>query len=154
MRTAAVDQPSDASIPISKEKVAPKPPMRRRIQIAAALFYQRVFVELILRRRNAAASNGRSIPLALQHSEPLVDARYGTPYLSNTIRTSRYTVLDFVPKQLIFQFSRVGNFYFLCVGIPQTVRSTQNSIFPPPTNTENRSLVYRQPALSPRFFPY
>ncbi|KIH92501.1 hypothetical protein SPBR_02177 [Sporothrix brasiliensis 5110] len=69
--------------------------------------------------------DGRHIPLQLA-ADParpphLVDVRRGHGYLSNAIRTSRYTVLNFVPKQLLFQFTRVGNFYFLCVGIPQTI---------------------------------
>ncbi|KAK1252242.1 hypothetical protein MKX08_003429 [Trichoderma sp. CBMAI-0020] len=55
-------------------------------------------------------------------SEPfesrLTDVRHGQAYISNSIRTSRYTVWDFLPKQLFFQFSGIGNFYFLCVGIP------------------------------------
>jgi phospholipid-translocating ATPase len=28
---------------------------------------------------------------------------------------------DFLPNQLIFQFTRLGNFYFLCIGIPQAI---------------------------------
>ncbi|CAK7565744.1 MAG: drs2 neo1 protein [Sporothrix epigloea] len=69
--------------------------------------------------------DGRHIPLRLA-ADParpphLVDVRRGHGYLSNAIRTSRYTVFDFIPKQLLFQFTRVGNFYFLCVGIPQAI---------------------------------
>ncbi|CAI4217136.1 unnamed protein product [Parascedosporium putredinis] len=52
---------------------------------------------------------------------PLTDDRRGRSYIDNSIRTARYTVIDFFPKQLIFQFSRIGNFYFLCVGVPQTI---------------------------------
>ncbi|CAK7202074.1 drs2 neo1 protein [Sporothrix eucalyptigena] len=69
--------------------------------------------------------DGRHIPLHLADDPArpphLVDVRRGHGYLSNAIRTSRYTVLNFIPKQLLFQFTRVGNFYFLCVGIPQTI---------------------------------
>ena len=75
--------------------------------------------------------DGRHIPLRLADDPArppqLVDLRrghghgHGHGYLSNAIRTSRYTVLNFIPKQLLFQFTRVGNFYFLCVGIPQTI---------------------------------
>ncbi|KAJ2896195.1 hypothetical protein MKZ38_005763 [Zalerion maritima] len=63
----------------------------------------------------------RHIPLRLHRESPLVDPQRGLPYIANTIRTSRYTVWDFLPKQFFFQFSRLGNFYFLCVGVPQTV---------------------------------
>ncbi|KAH7171026.1 hypothetical protein EDB81DRAFT_636115 [Dactylonectria macrodidyma] len=97
-------------------------PVSRRLKDAAAAVYQRTIVEMILRRKHIVASNdGRHIPLELEHGKPLVDTNRGVSYISNTIRTSRYTVWDFVPKQLFFQFSRVGNFYFLCVGIPQMI---------------------------------
>ncbi|KAL0935954.1 p-type ATPase [Colletotrichum truncatum] len=82
-----------------------------------------VFFEIVLGRKSLPPSkNGRQIPLRLDQETPLSDERRGGhPYVSNAIRTSRYTVYDFIPKQLFFQFSRIGNFYFLCVGVPQTV---------------------------------
>ncbi|KAG5980662.1 hypothetical protein E4U43_006713, partial [Claviceps pusilla] len=77
-------------------------------------------VDFILRRKHTVTSHdGRRIPLSIEHSEPLTDARRGRAYISNSVRTSRYTLWDFIPKQLFFQFTRVGNFYFLCVGVPQ-----------------------------------
>ncbi|KAF5711357.1 phospholipid-transporting ATPase DNF3 [Fusarium mundagurra] len=97
-------------------------PLVNRIKDVAADVYQKTVVELILRREHVTVSTeGRRIPLELEHETPLIDPRRGFPYVSNSIRTSRYTVWDFIPKQLFFQFSRVGNFYFLCVGIPQMI---------------------------------
>ena len=84
--------------------------------------YKRVFLELILREKPLRPSkDGRHIPLDPAREKPLVDPRRGDDYIDNSVRTSRYTVFDFFPKQLIFQFSRIGNFYFLCVGVPQTI---------------------------------
>ncbi|GJC80479.1 putative phospholipid-transporting ATPase C821.13c [Colletotrichum liriopes] len=82
-----------------------------------------VFYEVVLGRKTLPPSkNGRQIPLRLDQDVPLTDERRGGhPYVSNAIRTSRYTIYDFIPKQLFFQFSRIGNFYFLCVGVPQTI---------------------------------
>jgi phospholipid-translocating ATPase len=101
-------------------------PLANRIKDVAADVYQKIVVELIPRRKNVTVSTeGRRIPLELEHETPLIDPRRGFPYVSNSIRTSRYTVWDFIPKQLFFQFSRVGNFYFLCVGIPQMVRMSR-----------------------------
>ena len=74
-----------------------------------------------LQTNSSSLKQGRCIQLQAQREHPLVDAHRGQPYISNNIRTSRYTVWDFIPKQLFFQFSRIGNFYFLCVGIPQMV---------------------------------
>ncbi|KAF5616657.1 phospholipid-transporting ATPase DNF3 [Fusarium sp. NRRL 52700] len=97
-------------------------PLVNRIKDVAANVYQKAVVELILRRKHVTVStDGRRIPLELEHETPLINPRRGLAYVSNSIRTSRYTVWDFIPKQLFFQFSRVGNFYFLCVGIPQMV---------------------------------
>lgn len=107
---------AEAAIPPTKTSVV------RRIRHAANSVYQKAVVEFILQRGQLAASkDGRKIPLRLDNDEPLIDPRRGHAYISNSIRTSRYTLWNFVPKQLFFQFTRVGNFYFLCVGIPQMV---------------------------------
>lgn len=92
-----------------------------------AALYQAIIIEGLLRRKPLPPSrDGRHIPI----NDPsglgptgLVDERRGAGghYCSNFIRSSRYTVYDFVPKQLIFQFSKLGNFYFLVMGILQTI---------------------------------
>ena len=92
----------------------------RRFRDRVWRWYRCHVAELLACRGSISPTNdGRCIPL--HSSSPLVDERYGRPYVSNAIRTSRYTLFDFFPKQLLFQFTRVGNFYFLCVGIPQAV---------------------------------
>ncbi|KAF4123912.1 Magnesium-transporting ATPase (P-type) [Geosmithia morbida] len=94
----------------------------RRVVAVLVWLYRHTIVHPMLRRKHvAASSDGRRIPLKIELDSPLLDPRRGHSYVSNDIRTSRYTVWDFVPKQIFFQFSRVGNFYFLCVGIPQTI---------------------------------
>ncbi|KAI8058142.1 hypothetical protein BDF22DRAFT_739545 [Syncephalis plumigaleata] len=40
---------------------------------------------------------------------------------SNSIRTSRYTMLNFLPRQLIAQFSKVANLYFVFISALQLV---------------------------------
>ncbi|AEO66487.1 uncharacterized protein THITE_2114616 [Thermothielavioides terrestris NRRL 8126] len=95
---------------------------RSTFKTTAEQWYRRIVVQLILGRKALPASkDGRHIPLRPHRTAPLLDERRGAPYISNSIRTSRYTVYDFFPKQLIFQFTRLANFYFLCVGIPQTI---------------------------------
>ncbi|KAI1505286.1 P-type ATPase [Biscogniauxia marginata] len=87
-----------------------------------ARWYNHYFLEIILRQKSLRPSkDGRHIPLRVGHEHALIDERRGQPFISNSIRTSRYTLYDFLPKQLIFQFTRLANFYFLCVGIPQTI---------------------------------
>ncbi|KAG5916597.1 hypothetical protein E4U42_007592, partial [Claviceps africana] len=95
------------------------------IKLLLAALYQRLIVEGLLRRKPLPPSrDGRHIPLnPVRGDGParLVDERSKRPYVSNAIRSSRYTVYDFVPKQLLFQFSKLGNFYFLVMGILQIV---------------------------------
>ncbi|KAF1986865.1 phospholipid-translocating P-type ATPase [Aulographum hederae CBS 113979] len=76
---------------------------------------------LFLQKPLPPSKDGRHIPLKTIHHKPLIDERSGHSYISNSIRSSRYTIYDFLPKQLFFQFTRLANFYFLCVGIPQTI---------------------------------
>lgn len=106
--------PPGASAPGERAKMGLKPRVRA--------WYQHYVAELILRQKPLPPSkDGRRIPLRLDDDKPLIDERRGHAYISNVIRTSRYTVYNFLPKQLIFQFSRLANFYFLCVGVPQTI---------------------------------
>ncbi|KAL6873078.1 phospholipid-translocating P-type ATPase [Trichoderma novae-zelandiae] len=108
----------EAAIPPAKAKTS----VVQRIRHVASSVYQKAVVEAILQRGQLAASkDGRKIPLRIDNDESLIDSRRGQAYISNSIRTSRYTLWNFVPKQLFFQFTRVGNFYFLCVGIPQMI---------------------------------
>ena len=101
---------------------APRIDVKPGIKSKARSWYQHYIAELLLRRKPPALNqDGRRIPLRLEPGKPLIDERRGHPYISNAIRTSRYTVYDFLPKQLFFQFSRLANFYFLCVGVPQTI---------------------------------
>ncbi|KAI0406800.1 hypothetical protein F4802DRAFT_76538 [Xylaria palmicola] len=97
--------------------------LRTRVYDHATRWYQAYFLEAMLRQKPLKPSkDGRHVPLRLNDPrQPLVDPRRGQPYLSNKIRTSRYTIYDFVPKQLIFQFTRLSNAYFLAIGIPQTI---------------------------------
>ncbi|KAI2620073.1 phospholipid-translocating P-type ATPase [Hypoxylon sp. NC1633] len=89
---------------------------------SAVQWYKRYFLEIILRQKPLKPSkDGRHVPLQVEHEAALIDERRGHSYISNTIRTSRYTLYDFLPKQIIFQFTRLANFYFLCIGIPQAI---------------------------------
>ncbi|KAK0619755.1 hypothetical protein B0T14DRAFT_496424 [Immersiella caudata] len=95
-----------------------------RFKAAASTAYQRYIIEGILRQKPIPPSkDGRHIPLipGLARRKPLEDERTGRPYITNFIRSSRYTVWDFLPKQLFFQFSKLANFYFLVIGIMQMI---------------------------------
>lgn len=55
------------------------------------------------------SKEGRKIPVGTRGGPPLIDERTGKEYISNTIRSSRYTVWSFLPKQLFAQFSKLAN---------------------------------------------
>ncbi|KAK3727334.1 hypothetical protein QZH41_018176, partial [Actinostola sp. cb2023] len=42
-------------------------------------------------------------------------------YSDNELVTSKYTIWNFVPKNLFEQFRRIANFYFLCIGTVQLI---------------------------------
>ncbi|KAL2131051.1 hypothetical protein VTI74DRAFT_5614 [Chaetomium olivicolor] len=105
-----------------KKKHASRP--WEKTQKAAESLYKRYVVEGLLRQRPISPSkDGRHIPLkpGLARRKPLKDERTGHAYISNFIRSSRYTVWNFLPKQLFFQFSKLANFYFLVIGILQMI---------------------------------
>ncbi|OAA71609.1 ATPase, P-type, phospholipid-translocating, flippase [Cordyceps fumosorosea ARSEF 2679] len=117
-----------AAADISNVEKRPGPPVRAfassclsGLRDSARYLYRTTVCEHILGLESRTSSGGsRRVPLSIEQAKPLTDPRRGNQaYISNDIRTSRYTVFNFIPKQLFFQFTRVGNFYFLCVGIPQ-----------------------------------
>ncbi|KAI1391692.1 phospholipid-translocating P-type ATPase [Hypoxylon trugodes] len=86
--------------------------------------YQKWIIEGLLRQKPLPPSrNGRHIPLkaGAVRKVPLIDERSGKTYVSNFIRSSRYTKWSFLPKQLYFQFSKLANFYFLIIAVLQLI---------------------------------
>lgn len=65
--------------------------------------------------------DGRHIELDVSGVDALIDERSGSSYIDNSIRSSRYSLWSFFPKQLLAQFSKVANFYFLVVSILQMI---------------------------------
>jgi phospholipid-translocating ATPase len=93
-------------------------PMIRQIKV----FYKEKIVKGVFGKKPLPPTkDGRHINLDATRKVPLVDERTGKGYIGNTIRSSRYTIWDFVPRQLLFQFSKLANAYFLLVSILQMV---------------------------------
>ena len=92
------------------------------VKLPVETLYRTYILELVLRQKPLPPSkNGRHVPLGAKQDEPLTDERRGHGYISNGIRSSRYTMWDFLPKQFFFQATRLANFYFICIGIPQAI---------------------------------
>ncbi|KAI1173445.1 phospholipid-translocating P-type ATPase [Nemania sp. FL0916] len=97
---------------------------RSRIANFSDNYYRKWIIEGLLRQKPLPPSqDGRHIPLnpGVVRDEPLIDERSGKHYTSNSIRSNRYTIWSFFPKQLVFQFGRLANFYFLVIGSLQQV---------------------------------
>lgn len=79
------------------------------------------FKSLLSRSRVPSSPAGRRIPIRLGQKSTLRDERRGKPYVSNSIKTSKYNVFDFLPRQLLYQFSRLANAYMLIISILQMI---------------------------------
>ena len=87
---------------------------------------KRIFVlagNFILRISEIPPSkDGRHIPLdACKERNEYVDERTGNGYIGNSIRSTRYTPWNFLPRQLVAQFSKLANSYFLSISILQMI---------------------------------
>lgn len=96
-----------------------------RLRTKAAELYKTWILEGLLRQRPLPPSvDGRHIPVTpglSRRKDGLTDERRGSPFIPNFIRSSRYTIWSFLPKQLFFQFSKLANAYFLTIGILQMI---------------------------------
>jgi len=61
--------------------------------------------------------HGQRIFKAFETPDQQVDQRKRKKYPLNTMVTSRYTIISFLPKSLFEQFRRLANVYFLMIGI-------------------------------------
>ncbi|KAF9365034.1 hypothetical protein BGX34_011602 [Mortierella sp. NVP85] len=75
------------------------------------------------RRGVVAKKSNRVVPISPFRTTPLIQPETGKPYISNAVTTARYTIWDFLPKQLYAQFSKIANVYFLFVASLQMVPS-------------------------------
>ncbi|KAF0774990.1 hypothetical protein AaE_001310 [Aphanomyces astaci] len=90
-------------------------------------------MDTLLAAENVSAS-GRRIPISTSESglppgrvlfindrsaTSAAMAKLGLTCASNVVRTSKYSVLSFIPKNLMEQFRRVANFYFLIISLLQ-----------------------------------
>ncbi|KAI9692301.1 MAG: hypothetical protein M1822_006532 [Bathelium mastoideum] len=81
-----------------------------------------VYAEKVLHlRKQHQSKGGRHVKVDANRMKPLVDERTGKVYVGNGIRSNKYTLWTFVPRQLLAQFSKLANFYLLCFAILQLI---------------------------------
>jgi len=105
----------------------PQPPMihkggwKRAIPKPILKAYTKIKNRLHPGFQRPSSESGRRIGLNSTQLHPLIDPRTGRPFISNSIRSSKYNVWTFLPKQLWYQFSKLANLYFLSVSILQLI---------------------------------
>lgn len=112
-------------------------PYERHSKRRLTLFYLKRLKNRILGiQEQLHTENGRIIPLAVDpaaandiygddfysaSAKQYIDERTDEPYCNNLITSSKYTIYDFLPKQLKAQFSKIANCYFMVVAIMQMI---------------------------------
>lgn len=81
--------------------------------------------DFVLRvKKPPPSKGGRIIPIeVVPDRDPLIDLRTNKPYPNNLITSSIYNAYNFLPRQLVAQFSKLANLYFLCVSVMQMIPS-------------------------------
>ncbi|PBP27981.1 p-type ATPase, partial [Diplocarpon rosae] len=87
----------------------------------AKIWKDKIMMVILRQRPILPSKDGRHIELDAARTRPLLDERTGKEHIDNSIRSSRYTVWNFLPKQLWFQFSKLANAYFLIISILQLI---------------------------------
>ena len=78
---------------------------------------------LIQRGKQVPLVRNRTINVGSKSHSPLENVLSGTSrgevFVDNRVVSAKYTVWNFIPKNLFEQFRRIANFYFLCIAIIQ-----------------------------------
>ncbi|KAL8735980.1 MAG: hypothetical protein Q9166_000542 [cf. Caloplaca sp. 2 TL-2023] len=83
--------------------------------------YQKAHKTILRIQELPPTEDGRHIIINTDSKKGLIDERTNREYVNNTIRSCKYTAWNFLPRQLYAQFSKLANFYFLCVSILQMI---------------------------------
>ena len=65
--------------------------------------------------------SGRHVRVNASTAYLTIDERTSKPHIDNTVISCRYTLLNFFPRQLVAQFGKLANFYFLIISIMQMI---------------------------------
>ena len=107
-------------LPLYQRRLA-KQRSRRTVSQRCTMLYREIRDGLMRRHTIPPSVDGRHIHINVPSSMERIDERTQKAYVSNIIRSCRYTPLNFVPRQLVAQFGKLANFYFLCVSVLQMI---------------------------------
>ena len=95
----------------------------KALNVLAALWTKCITILERLSKDKALATSmdGRHVRVKSLQADYAIDERTGKPHVDNTIISCRYTPWNFLPRQLVAQFGKLANFYFLCVSILQMI---------------------------------
>ncbi len=95
--------------------------MLKRIETGGERVYKEAMKRIFGIQEIPPSKDGRHIYLDPSGRRPCIDGRTNKEYVPNSIRSSRYTLWNFLPRQLVFQFTKLANFYFLIISIMQLI---------------------------------
>ncbi|XP_042236213.1 LOW QUALITY PROTEIN: phospholipid-transporting ATPase IF-like [Homarus americanus] len=75
-------------------------------------------VRLPFKKKKQQATT-RTILVNRRQPEEMSESLVVPHYTHNKIKTAKYSIVTFLPKNLLEQFRRIANFYFLCVAVIQ-----------------------------------
>ena len=78
---------------------------------------------MFLKNKSITYNKPRTFNIILSDHEKNLNSSSSNDYPTNFIRTTKYNLLNCVPKSLLLQFMRYANIYFLIVAILQTFPS-------------------------------
>ncbi|EPY50778.1 P-type ATPase [Schizosaccharomyces cryophilus OY26] len=96
---------------------------RKKFSVPNPLTYLSTKISSLFQRdfRQLKSKDGRHIIVDPYDDSSQIDERMGKPFIKNNIVSSRYNKYNFVPLQIIAQFSKTANCYFLLIAIMQMI---------------------------------
>jgi phospholipid-translocating ATPase len=114
-----VDEHSSQSVSLASNHLQTARRVGTNRSLVRGDYYLRRPTNKVKLRRIPEGGRRIFVNLPLPKTERTAQGHPKRHYASNRTRTSKYTLLTFVPKNLFYQFSRLANVYFLGMAILQ-----------------------------------
>lgn len=74
-------------------------------------------MEIQNQNQNLSLSFDKATQIKIAFGDENLKASYNKFYKNNKISTTKYNIITWIPKSLLFQFKRIANIYFLIISI-------------------------------------